>query len=241
MREKLRVNKLVKNYGAKRAVDGVDIEVSRGEIVGLLGPNGAGKTTIFYSVMGIVRHSSGTVELAGRDISSLPLYKRALAGLGYLAQEPSIFRGLSAYENLLAVAQFMYKDREKTVSASEGILKEMGLESCRGTKAERLSGGEKRRVEIARILLTNPSFLLLDEPFVGIDPIAVEDLKKLVMSLKKKNIGILITDHNVRDTLAVIDRAYIIHMGRILIHGGSRELLESEKAREIYLGNEFAI
>ena len=241
MQETLIVSNLVKNYGKKRAVDGVDISVRCGEIVGLLGPNGAGKTTIFYSVMGIIKHTSGSITLAGEDISHIPLYKRSLAGIGYLAQEPSVFRGLTAYENLLAVAEFIMSDREKMLAKIDGIMKEMGLELCASTKAERLSGGEKRRVEIARILLRNPSFLLLDEPFVGIDPIAVSELKRLVMGLKERNIGILITDHNVRDTLMIIDRAYIIHKGHILIHGDRNRLLESPEAREIYLGKDFAI
>ncbi|MEA2081677.1 MAG: LPS export ABC transporter ATP-binding protein [Elusimicrobiota bacterium] len=235
----LKTVKLVKNYGIKKAVRGVDISIKRGEIVGLLGPNGAGKTTIFYSVTGIIRPTSGQIILGGEDVTAIPLFKRARLGLGYLAQEPSIFRGLTARENLTAVAEFIYKDRVASGKQIDALMEEMGISHCADTRADSLSGGEKRRVEIARVLLTNPSFLLLDEPFVGIDPIAVEDLKKLVIKLKEKNIGVLITDHNVRDTLKIIDRAYLICEGSILLHGTSRELIESEKAKEIYLGRNF--
>lgn len=235
----LRVSNLIKNYGKKRAVDGIDIEVKKGEIVGLLGPNGAGKTTIFYSVMGIITQTSGKILLGDVDISTLPVYKRALKGIGYLAQEPSIFRGLTARENLFAVSQFTGGDEREQSGKIDRIMKEMGIAHCAGTKASNLSGGEKRRVEISRILLSNPSFLLLDEPFIGLDPIAVSELKRLVLDFKRRNIGILITDHNVRDTLKIIDRAYIIHKGRILIHGTSSQLLNSTKAREIYLGEDF--
>ncbi|MBA3065175.1 LPS export ABC transporter ATP-binding protein [bacterium] len=235
----LKTVNLVKNYGKKRAVRGVDISVNRGEIVGLLGPNGAGKTTIFYSVTGIIRPTSGKIILGDKDISAVPLFKRARLGLGYLAQEPSIFRGLTARENLKAVAEFIYPDMREAEKKIDALMEEMGIIHCAQTLAASLSGGEKRRVEIARVLLTNPSFLLLDEPFVGIDPIAVEELKKLVTKLKEKNIGILITDHNARDTLKIIDRAYLICDGLILMHGTSRELIESEKAREIYLGRNF--
>ncbi|MBA3053258.1 MAG: LPS export ABC transporter ATP-binding protein [Candidatus Omnitrophica bacterium] len=239
MLKMLKTLNLVKNYGKKKAVRGVDISVKRREVVGLLGPNGAGKTTIFYSVTGIISPTSGQIILSGEDVSALPLFKRARLGLGYLAQEPSIFRGLSARENLRAVAEFIYSDRRLREEKIDALMEEMGIVSCAGTLAASLSGGEKRRVEIARVLLTNPSFLLLDEPFVGIDPIAVDDLKKLVIKLKEKNIGILITDHNVRDTLKIIDRAYLICEGSILLHGTSRELIDSEKAKEIYLGRNF--
>jgi lipopolysaccharide export system ATP-binding protein len=235
----LKTVNLVKNYGRKKAVRGVDISVGLGEVVGLLGPNGAGKTTIFYSVTGIISPSSGKITLSGEDVTGLPLFRRARLGLGYLSQEPSIFRGLSARENLLAVGEFLYSDRKKREEKIDSLMEEMGLAACADTLASSLSGGEKRRVEIARVLLSNPSFLLLDEPFVGIDPIAVEDLKKLVIKLKQKNIGILITDHNVRDTLKIIDRAYLICEGSIMMHGTSRELIESEKAKEIYLGRNF--
>ncbi|MFH1352072.1 MAG: LPS export ABC transporter ATP-binding protein [bacterium] len=232
----LRVSGLVKDYGKKRAVNGVDIEVKRGDIVGLLGPNGAGKTTIFYSVMGIIAPTSGKIFLGDADISGMPVYRRAREGIGYLAQEPSIFRGLSARENLSAVAQFTGADKNER---TDEIMEEMGISHCAGTKASNLSGGEKRRVEISRILLANPSFLLLDEPFVGIDPIAVSELKRIVIGFKKRNIGVLITDHNVRETLKIIDSAYIIHKGRILIHGTSSQLLNSAEARKIYLGEDF--
>ncbi len=237
----LKISEIVKVWGRKIAVNSASLEVSRGEIVGLLGPNGAGKTTIFYSVMGIVRPTSGKIYLDGEDISGLPPHKRALRGLGYLAQEPSVFRGLTARENLLAVSQFIERDKKKGKEKVEHILKEMGISYCADNVASNLSGGEKRRVEISRILLMNPAFLLLDEPFVGIDPIAIEELKKMVIGLKKRNIGILITDHNVRDTLKIIDRAYIIHKGRVLVHGTSEELLASEEARRIYLGRDFDI
>jgi len=235
----LKTVELVKNYGKKRAVRSVDISVERGEVVGLLGPNGAGKTTIFYSVTGIISPTSGQILLSGGDVTALPLFQRARLGLGYLAQEPSIFRGLSARDNLRAVGEFIYSDRRLREEKIDALVEEMGLVSCADTLAASLSGGEERRVEIARVLLTNPSFLLLDEPFVGIDPIAVEDLKKLVIKLKEKNIGILITDHNVRDTLKIIDRAYLICEGSIMMSGTSRELIRSEKAKEIYLGRDF--
>jgi len=228
---------LVKNYGSKRVVDGVSIQVKRGEIVGLLGPNGAGKTTIFYSIMGIIRPDRGKIFLDDAEITDFSLDKKARMGIGYLAQEPSIFRGLTTYENLLAVAEFL----EKKPQEIEEVIEKMQIHHCRNVKASHLSGGEKRRTEISRILLTNPSFLLLDEPFVGIDPIAVSELKKIVLSFKEQNLGILITDHNVWETLKIIDRAYIIHKGKILIEGDRDKLLASPEAREIYLGKEFAI
>jgi len=235
----LKVSGLIKDYGKKRAVNGVDIEIKKGDIVGLLGPNGAGKTTIFYSVMGIIAPTSGEIFMGGTDISGMPVYKRALKGIGYLAQEPSIFRGLTARENLSAVAQFTGTDKKEQDEKIDGIMADMGISHCAGTKASNLSGGEKRRVEISRILLANPSFLLLDEPFVGIDPIAVSELKNIVIGFKKRNIGVLITDHNVRETLKIIDSAYIIHKGKILIHGTSSQLLNSADARKIYLGEDF--
>ncbi|MCD6423685.1 MAG: LPS export ABC transporter ATP-binding protein [Elusimicrobia bacterium] len=233
----LRAENLVKNYGSKRVVDGVSIYVKRGEIVGLLGPNGAGKTTIFYSIMGIIRPDRGKIFLDDAEITDFSLDKKARMGIGYLAQEPSIFRGLTTYENLLAVAEFLEKSPEEI----EEVIEKMQIHHCRNVKASHLSGGEKRRTEISRILLTNPSFLLLDEPFVGIDPIAVSELKKIVLSFKEQNLGILITDHNVWETLKIIDRAYIIHKGKILIEGDRDKLLASPEAREIYLGKEFAI
>ncbi|MCD6413920.1 MAG: LPS export ABC transporter ATP-binding protein [Elusimicrobia bacterium] len=237
----LEIRELVKDWGKKRAVDSVSIKVSRGEVVGLLGPNGAGKTTIFYSVMGIIKPTSGEIYLDSEEISRLPVYRRARKGLGYLAQEPSIFRGLTARENLLAVCQFQEKNKKLIGEEVNGILREMGIFHCADIISSNLSGGEKRRVEISRILLMNPSFLLLDEPFVGIDPIAIEDLKRLVTALKNRNIGILITDHNVRDTLKIIDRAYIIHKGRVLVEGCGEDLLASEDARRIYLGRDFEV
>jgi len=237
----LEAKNIVKIYGRKRVVDGVSLQISQGEIVGLLGPNGAGKTTLFYSIMGVVKPEQGDIFLNGEKISRWPLYRRARAGISYLAQEPSIFRGLTVEENIDAILEYIEKKRDRRKEKKERVVEELGLEKILKRKAYLLSGGEKRRTEVARALVTAPQYLLLDEPFVGIDPLAVQDLQEIIAGLKERNIGILITDHNVRDTLSVIDRAYIIYDGKILLSGTAGELLKSEVARKVYLGDRFVI
>ncbi|MCX7918805.1 MAG: LPS export ABC transporter ATP-binding protein [bacterium] len=237
----LTAQQLVKSYRNRRVVDGVDIEVQPGQIVGLLGPNGAGKTTTFHIIMGIIRPDSGLVRLQDEDITHLPLHRRARAGLGFLSQEPSIFRKLTVEQNLLAILEYTnltVSERKQKVNES---LAELGLEQVAKNKAETLSGGERRRLEIARALLGSPKYFLLDEPFLGVDPITVAEIQTLIQDLKQRGIGILITDHNVRDTLAITDRAYIIHQGKVLVSGSAQELINDEKAREIYLGEKFNI
>jgi lipopolysaccharide export system ATP-binding protein len=237
----LQAQQLVKTYRKRRVVDGVDIAVEPGQIVGLLGPNGAGKSTTFHMIMGIIKPDSGTIILKGQDVTHLPLHRRARAGLGFLSQEPSIFRKLTVEQNLLAILEFTdlpaSERRQKAIDA----LVELGLEHLAKNKAETLSGGERRRLEIARALLGSPAFFLLDEPFLGVDPITVSEIQSLIQDLKKRGIGILITDHNVRDTLAITDHAYIIHQGKVLVAGSADKLLHDEKAREIYLGEKFNI
>jgi lipopolysaccharide export system ATP-binding protein len=238
----IRTDNVVKFYGKKCAVDHVSIEVKEGEIVGLLGPNGAGKTTTFYMVVGLIRPNEGKIFRGEHEITRLSMHRRARMGIGYLAQEPSIFRKLTVEENILILWQLMphikKKDYEKKLV---GLFDELGVTHLRKQKAFTLSGGEQRRVEIARALATDPSFLLLDEPFTGIDPKSVADLQEIVQSLKKKGIGVLITDHNVRETLAITDRAYIIHKGQILTSGNSEEVAKSKEAKESYLGEKFKL
>jgi lipopolysaccharide export system ATP-binding protein len=238
----IKTEKLVKKYGNKVAVKGISIEVNRGEVVGLLGPNGAGKTTTFYMVVGLIRPNSGRVYLEEHEITRLPMHRRAHMGIGYLPQEPSIFRKLSVEENILILWQLMPEIRkseyEKRMVA---IFDELGVTHLRKQKAYTLSGGEQRRVEIARALATNPSFILLDEPFTGIDPKTVDDLQEIIKHLKSKDIGILITDHNVRETLAITDRAYIIHKGEIVVSGNSKVVSQSEEAKKLYLGEKFEL
>ena len=236
---KLTTQDLVKIYNRRRVVDGVSLEVHPGEIVGLLGPNGAGKTTTFYMVVGLVQPNDGSVRLDSRDISGVPMYRRARMGIGYLSQEPSIFRKLSVEDNVRAVLEMQpisRADREQRVSR---LLGELHIAALRQEMAYVLSGGERRRVEIARALATNPTFILLDEPFTGIDPIAIDDIKDILGSLKAQGIGILLTDHSVRDTLAVTDRSYIMYQGKILTQGTSTELLSDPVARKFYLGERF--
>ena len=238
---KLTAQDLVKIYNRRRVVDGVSLEVRPGEIVGLLGPNGAGKTTTFYMVVGLVQPNDGSVRLDSRDISGVPMYRRARMGIGYLSQEPSIFRKLSVEDNVRAVLEMQpisRADREQRVSR---LLGELHIAALRQEMAYVLSGGERRRVEIARALATNPTFILLDEPFTGIDPIAIDDIKDILGSLKAQGIGILLTDHSVRDTLAVTDRSYIMYQGKILTQGTSTELLSDPVARKFYLGERFEI
>lgn len=231
---------LVKYFGKKQAVNDVSFTMDVGEIVGLLGPNGAGKTTVFYMIVGFVRKSSGTIFLDGIDISSLPMFRRAQAGISYLPQEPSVFRKLTVEQNIKAILQTR-KDltRAEKKKKLESLLNDLGLKHLRKGKAYLLSGGERRRTEIARSLAIEPKFLLLDEPFAGIDPIAVYDIKQIIHDLSQKGIGVLLTDHNVRDTLEITHRSYIINLGEILVSGTKEELLESDLARKVYLGHAF--
>jgi lipopolysaccharide export system ATP-binding protein len=232
---------LEKSYGGRRVVNGVSINVARGEAVGLLGPNGAGKTTVFYMVIGLVKADAGRIELDGHEVTKLPMYRRARLGIGYLPQEASIFRGLSVEDNILSVLEFVEPDRDKRMERLNALLDEFSLHKVRKSPSIALSGGERRRVEIARSLATNPSFMLLDEPFAGIDPIAVGDIQELVRLLTERGIGVLITDHNVRETLGLVDRAYIVHSGTILMEGGPDEIVESRDVRRLYLGEEFRL
>ncbi len=236
----LKVEGLVKYFGKKQAVKDISFSMKMSEIVGLLGPNGAGKTTVFYIMVGFIHATRGKVYLGGKDISKLPMYKRARAGIAYLPQEPSVFRKLTVEKNIWAVLEAR-KDltRKEKVEKLNILLDELGIRNLRKQKAYTLSGGERRRTEIARSLAIEPKFLLLDEPFAGIDPIAVYEIKRIVENLSKKGIGILITDHNVRDTLEITNRSYIINLGEISVSGTKKELLESKIAREVYLGKTF--
>src|SRR4030066_2138692 len=227
---------LSKSFRHKKVVDSVSVEVQGGEVVGLLGPNGAGKTTIFYMIVGLYQPNSGKIYLNDEAITSLPMYLRARKGIGYLPQEPSVFRKLTVEGNLMAILETLPLPREETRDRLEDLLNELGLSPLRRQKAYSLSGGERRRVEITRALVLSPSFILLDEPFAGIDPIAVLDIQSIIHQLKSKGIGIIITDHNVRETLGVCDRAYILNEGRILEAGTPEKIARSQKAREIYLG-----
>lgn len=237
----LRTENLVKKYGARLVNNNVSYQVEQGEIVGLLGPNGAGKTTSFYMAVGLVKPNSGKVYLDDRDITSLPMYKRARLGLGYLAQEASVFRSLTVEENILAVLEMTNLSRNDQKLKVEELLEEFHLSHVRKSKGMVLSGGERRRTEIARSLAVDPKFILLDEPFAGVDPIAVEDIQSIVAKLKHKNIGILITDHNVNETLSITDRAYLLFEGKILKQGTAEELAEDEVVRRVYLGQNFEL
>ncbi len=232
---------LVKAYRRRRVVDGVSLEVRRGEVVGLLGPNGAGKTTTFNMVVGLTRPDEGQVLLDGRELTSLPMHRRAREGLGYLPQEPSIFRKLTVRENFLAVLELEPLDKKQRQERADAILEEFGLTRVADNLGEQLSGGERRRAEIARSLLRNPRFMLFDEPFAGVDPKNVAELQKEISALKSKGLGVLITDHNVRDTLGICDRAYIIANGRILEEGAPEAIASSERARAVYLGDHFRL
>jgi len=237
----LRTDKLTKSFRNRTVVKAASIEVRQGEVVGLLGPNGAGKTTNFYMVVGLYRPDSGRVLLGDKDITDLPMYRRARLGISYLAQEPSVFRKLTVEENILAILETLKLSQEEQNRRVDQLLQDLGISHLRKNKAYSLSGGERRRVEISRALVTNPSFLLLDEPFAGIDPIAVNEIQSIVADLRERGIGILITDHNVRETLNICDRAYIIHKGEILEEGDPKTIAESPKAREIYLGDKFKL
>jgi lipopolysaccharide export system ATP-binding protein len=232
---------LQKTYGRRRVVDNVSISVEQGEVVGLLGANGAGKTTTFYMMVGLERAENGNIFLNGQEVTSLPMYLRARLGLGYLPQEPSIFRKMSAEQNILAVLETMKMTRADRFARLEELLEEFGVEHVRKTRGDALSGGERRRVEIARCLATEPQYILLDEPFAGIDPIAIDDIREIILYLKNQGIGILITDHNVRETLGITDRAYIMAEGRILKSGKPDELVEDEEVRRLYLGERFSL
>ncbi|MEM9991096.1 MAG: LPS export ABC transporter ATP-binding protein [Bacteroidota bacterium] len=237
----LRSQELIKKYGSRTVVKGVSIEVHQGEIVGLLGPNGAGKTTSFYMMVGFVKPNKGQVFLNNEDITNLPMYKRAQKGIGYLPQEPSVFRKLSVEDNIKAVLEMTKLSKEEQAAKAEDLIREFRLEKVRHSNGDTLSGGERRRTEIARALATNPNFILLDEPFAGIDPIAVEDIQYIVAKLKTKNIGILITDHNVQETLSITDRAYLMFEGNILKAGTAKELADDEMVRKVYLGKNFEL
>jgi lipopolysaccharide export system ATP-binding protein len=232
-------DKLVKEYHRRRVVNGISIRVEAGEIVGLLGPNGAGKTTTFNIVVGIVRPDQGSVRFLDKDISRLPMHKRARRGVGYLTQEPSVFRKLTVEQNIMAILETCKLSRQERAVRLKYLLEELDLTPLAKSKAYTLSGGEKRRLEITRALVTSPKLLLLDEPFSGIDPIAVYEVQKIVRSLKERGLGILVTDHNVRETLKLVDRAYLIHKGEVVYEGVAEELVNDPKAREIYLGPDF--
>lgn len=237
---KLRTEHLVKKYGQRTVVNDVDIEVEQGKIVGLLGPNGAGKTTTFYMVVGLIKPYSGKVYLDSKDISDMPMYQRAQEGIGYLAQEASVFRQMSVEDNIYSVMQFKRNLTEpQRRKKLEDLLDEFGLQHVRKSKGIQLSGGERRRTEIARALAVDPNFILLDEPFAGVDPIAVEDIQRIIFKLKKKNIGVLITDHNVHETLSITDHAYLLFDGRVLKDDSPEKLAEDEHVREVYLGHNF--
>lgn len=238
---KLYTNNIQKSYKGKQVVKDVSIEVGQGEIVGLLGPNGAGKTTSFYMIVGLVRPDMGQVYLNDTDITKLPMYKRAQMGIGYLPQEISVFRKLSVEDNIMAILEMTNKTPAERKHRLEELLEEFNLNDFRKTQGNRLSGGEKRRTEIARSLATDPKFVLLDEPFAGVDPIAVEDIQGIVSDLKKKNIGILITDHNVQETLSITDRTYLLFEGSILKSGTAEELATDEQVRRVYLGQNFEL
>ena len=236
---KIRAEKLVKEYAGRRVVNEVSLEVEQGTIVGLLGPNSAGKTTSFYMIVGLEHPDTGHVYLDDEDVTDLPMYKRALKGIGYLPQEASIFRKLTVEENIMAILEEIEPDKDKRRQKMEDLIQEFHIGHIRKSKGSALSGGERRRVEIARALATDPGFILLDEPFAGIDPIAVADIQVMVAHLAKRGIGVLITDHNVRETLSIVNRAYILSAGKILVEGTSQQVAEDPVARKFYLGDNF--
>ncbi|MEO6003464.1 MAG: LPS export ABC transporter ATP-binding protein [Opitutus sp.] len=235
----IRTDSLVKTFGERRVVDGVNIRFAAGEVVGLLGPNGAGKTTTFYMIVGLIAATSGRVRLDGADLTNLRMHQRARHGIGYLPQEPSVFRKLSVEENILAIVEAIGVPRRERAARVQAHLAELNLQHLGRQKAYTLSGGERRRLEIARALVTRPKFLLMDEPFAAIDPISVAEVQKIILQLKARGIGVVITDHNVRETLRVVDRAYLIHKGRVLAEGTGEFLIQDEQARKFYLGEDF--
>ncbi len=237
--EGLIVDRLFKSFGERQIVHGVSLRLKRGEVVGLLGPNGAGKTTCFYMITGLIPVDSGTITLDGRDITALPMYQRARMGVGYLPQEASIFRGMTVEENVLSVVEMRETEAGRAREATAALLDELRISHLRSAPAVSLSGGERRRVEIARALASEPSFMLLDEPFAGIDPLAIADIREVIGYLKDRGIGILITDHNVRETLDIIDRASIIHAGEVLFEGAPQEIVDNPDVRRVYLGDRF--
>ena len=241
MERTLRTDNLVKSFKGRTVVAGVSINIEAGEVVGLLGPNGAGKTTTFYMVLGLLKPDRGRVMLNGEDVTDLPVYKRARKGLGFLPQEPSIFRKLTVEQNVMAILEILDLSEEERRQRLESLLQALDLTHLAKSRAYTLSGGERRRAEITRALVTSPDFLLLDEPFAGIDPIAIADIQAIIARLKEKGVGILITDHNVRETLQIVDRAYLIYEGRVLVAGTAHELASDERAREIYLGERFSL
>jgi lipopolysaccharide export system ATP-binding protein len=230
---------LTKTYRGRRVVDQVQLQVNRGEIVGLLGPNGAGKTTSFYMIVGLIRPDDGTILFEGGDVTRMPMYRRARLGMGYLSQEPSVFRKLTVEENVMAVLQLLDITEAERRSRLEVLLEDLGLARLASQKAYTLSGGERRKLEITRALVTNPAMIMLDEPFSGVDPLAVNDIQQIILGLRDRGLGILLTDHNVRETLAIVDRAYLLFEGRVLREGASSFLINDEMSRELYLGHQF--
>ncbi|MEC8537205.1 MAG: LPS export ABC transporter ATP-binding protein [Bacteroidota bacterium] len=236
---KLEAVNITKQYNQRKVVNNVSFKIEKGEIIGLLGPNGAGKTTSFYILVGLIKHLDGQVLLNSQDISNYPMYKRARKGISYLAQEPSIFRKMTVEDNILCVLEYLNNNSQQNQKKLNQLLKEFGLTKIRKNRGDLLSGGERRRVEIARCIAVNPSFVLLDEPFAGVDPIAIQELKQMIFQLKEKNIGVLITDHNVRETLSITDRSYLLYDGKILKAGSSNELANDDQVKKLYLGKNF--
>ena len=235
------INKISKTYGGKKVVRDISLSIKRGEIVGLLGPNGAGKTTTFYMIVGLVKPDTGNILLDKTDLTKAPIYLRGARGIGYLPQEPSIFRGMNVEDNLLSIIEVVEKDKNKHQIILQGLLNEFNISHVKKSKSLVLSGGERRRLEIARTLAANPKFLLLDEPLTGIDPVSIEEIKKIIKSLTKKNIGVLITDHNVRETLKIVDKVYIVNEGGIYFEGSPDEAVRNENIKKFYLGSDFKI
>lgn len=235
----LHANNLKKSYGSKQVISDVSLQVSRAQVVGVLGPNGAGKTTCFYMICGLISADGGNVTLDGNDITNLPIHLRADMGLGYLPQEPSIFRGLTVEQNIMSVLEIRHKNKQERAQKLEQLLTEFSISHVRHSPSPALSGGERRRLEIARLLAADPSFILLDEPLAGVDPIAVAEVRSLISRLKERGIGVLITDHNVRETLSMVDHAYIIHNGHVLMDGTAQEIAANEDVRSVYLGENF--
>jgi lipopolysaccharide export system ATP-binding protein len=236
---KLEAVNITKQYNQRKVVNNVSFKIEKGEIIGLLGPNGAGKTTSFYILVGLIKQLDGQVLLNSQDISNYPMYKRARKGISYLAQEPSIFRKMTVEDNILCVLEYLNNNSKQNQKKLNQLLQEFGLTKIRKNRGDLLSGGERRRVEIARCIAVNPSFILLDEPFAGVDPIAIQELKQMIFQLKEKNIGVLITDHNVRETLSITDRSYLLYDGKILKAGSSNELANDDQVKKLYLGKNF--